>query len=255
VKVVVTGAAGRIGRVVCAGLADGGHDVVGVDQVGAEGVTRLDVSHAPALVPLLDGADAVAHLAGYAGEGSLATALHSHVQTTYSVLEAMRSAGVSRIVYASSAHAVGFVSSDTQLEVTVRPRPDTFYGVGKVAAEALCSLYVDRYDLSAVCLRIGAFLDRPITRRHLAIWLSPADAVRLVDAGLSATDVEYAVVYGISANTRAWWDLQPGRALGYHPQDDAEDFAAEILAVPENEHDRFAARYVGGSFCAPYRYQ
>lgn len=251
-RVVVTGAAGRIGRTVSAGLVERGHDVVGVDQVGVEGVTRLDVSNTPELAPLFDGAGAVVHLAGFAGEGSLSTALHTHVQTTHSVLEAMRLAGVPRIVYASSAHAVGFTPSGTKLDVNVRPRPDTLYGVGKVAAEALCSLYADRFAISAVCLRIGAYLDRPFTRRHLAIWLSPGDAVRLIEAGLTAPEVGYAVVYGISANTRAWWDLRPGRELGYHPQDDAETFATEILATPETDHDRFAARYAGGSFCAPY---
>ena len=64
----------------------------------------------------------------------------------------------------------------------------------------------------------------------LATWLSPDDAARLVDACLRAPDLEYAVVYGISANTRGWWDLEPGRALGYAPADDAETFAKEVLA-------------------------
>jgi nucleoside-diphosphate-sugar epimerase len=57
------------------------------------------------------------------------------------------------------------------------------------------------------------------------------------------------IVYGISANTRAWWDLEPARALDYRPQDDAEDFAAEVLATPETADDRFAALHVGGEFC------
>ncbi len=50
-------------------------------------------------------------------------------------------------------------------------------------------------------------------------------------ACLTATDLSYAIVYGISANTRAWWDLAPGRALGYHPRDDAEVYAAGIIAA------------------------
>lgn len=250
-RVVVTGAAGRIGRVVSDGLVGLGHEVVGVDQVSADGIKRVDVSDSEALRPLLNRAQAVVHLAGYAGEGSLQTALHTHVHTTHAVLEAMRLERVPRIVYASSAHAVGFTRSDGALGVDVRPRPDTFYGLGKVAAEAMCSLYADRYGLAAACMRIGAFLERPLTRRHLAIWLSHGDAVRLVEACLTAPDLSYAVVYGISANTRAWWDLEPGRALGYHPQDDGERFATDILAKPETERDVFDAKHVGGSFCAP----
>jgi uronate dehydrogenase len=254
VRVVVTGAAGNIGRTVTGGLRERGHEVDAVDQVWAEGVERVDVSNTLAMVPLVAGADAVVHLAGYPDEGSLQTALHTHVNTTHGVLEAMRRTGVPRIVFASTAHAVGFTPSDGELSVHARPRPDTFYGVGKIAAEALCSLYADRFGFAAACLRIGAFLDRPITRQHLAIWLSPGDAVRLVEACLTAPDLTYAIVHGVSANTRGWWDLEPGRALGYHPKDDAEAFAADIEAEPESEQDRFEARYVGGPYCAPYGY-
>ena len=67
----------------------------------------------------------------------------------------------------------------------------------------------------------------------------------MVDAALTATAPGFAVLYGISANTRAWWDLEPGRRLGYEPQDDAEEFAAAI--EPRAEDDAEAA-YVGGAW-------
>jgi uronate dehydrogenase len=67
-------------------------------------------------------------------------------------------------------------------------------------------------------------------------------------AALTATAPGYAVLYGISDNTRAWWDLEAGRALGYHPEDDAEQFAAEIEAVAETAEDRDEAAHVGGAF-------
>jgi uronate dehydrogenase len=56
------------------------------------------------------------------------------------------------------------------------------------------------------------------------------------------------VVYGISANTRAWWDLGPGRALGYEPADDAEEYATQVESEPETEVDRAEAEHVGGPF-------
>lgn len=245
----MTGAAGRIGRVVSAGLTELGYDVMGVDLTDAEGVNQVDVREVDALRPMLDGCSAVVHLAGFPGERDLGTALDTHVQTTYGVLEAMRRAGVPRMVFASSHHAVGFAPSSDHLGVDARPRPDTFYGVGKAAAETLCSLYCDRYEMTVACLRIGAFRDRPSTRSQLRTWLSPGDAVRLVHACLTAPDLTYAVLYGTSANTRGWYDLAPARALGYEPQDDAEDYAAEILDTPESEDDVFEARFAGGRFC------
>ena len=135
--------------------------------------------------------DAVVHLAGHPDEASLPTSLTSHVVTTAALLDAMVAHRVSRIVYASSNHAVGRtprrdVAPDAVLPPDALPRPDTFYGVSKVAAEALLSLYADRHGIDAVACRIGSFLDEPTTRRALSTWLSYDDCVRMVEAALTA---------------------------------------------------------------------
>ena len=117
-----------------------------------------------------------------------------------------------------------------------------------MAAEALLRLYADRHGIDALATRIGSFGPKPTTRRQLSTWLSPQDAVRMFHATLTAPAPGYAVLYGISSNTRAWWDLAAGRALGYHPEDDAEQFAAEIEALAETEDDRAEAAHVGGPF-------
>ena len=189
--------------------------------------------------------DAVVHLAGHPGEASLPDSLTSHVVTTAALLDAMVEHDVRRFVYASSNHAVGRTPRADLVGIDVRPRPDTFYGVGKVAAEALMSLYVDRYGIDAVACRIGSFLDRPESVRNLSTWLSHDDCVRMFEAALTATAPGFAVLYGISANTRAWWDLEPGRALGYEPQDDAEEFAASISPSPDDEAE---GAHVGGPY-------
>lgn len=251
-KVLVTGAAGSIGRVVSAGLADRGHSVVGLDRVpqpDGEDVPwhTLDCTDADAVAAVFEEEtfDAVVHLASYPGEQALPDQLSSHVITTAALLDAMVEHGVTRFVYASSNHAVGRTPRQDLLGIDTRPRPDTFYGVGKVAAEALMSLYADRYAVDAVACRIGSFLERPETVRHLATWLSHDDCVRMVEAALTAPAPGFAVLYGISANTRGWWDLGPGRALGYEPLDDAEEFAAGVPASPlDAAHDA----YVGGSY-------
>jgi uronate dehydrogenase len=159
---------------------------------------------------------------------------------------------VPRLVYAGSNHAVGRTPRQHLLTTDVRPRPDTFYGVGKVAAEALMSLYADRYGLDAVSCRIGSFLPEPETTRHLSTWLSHDDCVRMVEASLTATAPGFAVLYGISANTRGWWDLEPGRELGYDPQDDAEAFADR---VEPREADRAEGAQVGGPFAGEEFYR
>jgi uronate dehydrogenase len=253
-RVLVTGAAGSLGRVACAGLRDLGHKVRGLDRVEAPTVDMVgDCLDRRAVERAVDGAEAVVHLAGTPVEDQLALELESHVLTTATLLDAMVVAGVRRMVYASSNHAVGMHESGGLLSADVRPRPDTFYGVAKVAAEATVSLYTDRHDLSGIALRIGSFLPRPETMRQLATWLSPADCVRMMHAALTAEVDGFAVLYGISANTRAWWDLAPGRALGYDPQDDAEAFAAEVAAGPDDhaEGSRVGGPYAGPAFTRP----
>jgi uronate dehydrogenase len=76
------------------------------------------------------------------------------------VLDGARRLDVGRVVYASSNHAVGFTPRVELVPTDVRLRPDTLYGFGKAAAEALCSLYHDRHGLAVACLRIGAFRPR-----------------------------------------------------------------------------------------------
>jgi uronate dehydrogenase len=174
------------------------------------------------------------------------------VHSTAALLQAMLAHDVRRIVYASSNHAVGRTPrGEGELSTEVRGRPDTHYGVAKVAAEALLQLYADRHGLDAISARIGSFLPAPTTRRQLSTWLSYDDAVRMFDAALTAESPGYAVVHGISANTRGWWDLGPGRALGYDPQDDAERWAEEIEATPRRPEDEAEAAYVGGPFATP----
>ena len=266
-RVLVTGAAGSLGRVVTVGLVELGHDVVGLDLVPApEGTTftwhEADCSDADAVAAVFaeERLDAVVHLAGVPDEVSLPEELTSHVVTTAALLDAMVAYGVNRIVYASSNHAVGRTPrtvpegapssgpSGGPLRVDTRPRPDTFYGVAKVAAEALLSLYVDRYGIDAVATRIGSFLPQPESRRGLSTWLSHDDAVRMFEACLTTPDPGFAVIYGISNNTRGWWDLEPGRALGYHPQDDAERFADQLADGEPTEEDRLEGSFVGGPF-------
>ena len=260
-RVLVTGAAGSLGTVICSGLVDRGHDVVGLDRtVEREGFTGAwftadcaDTDAVDAVFRTLThtgDVDGVVHLAGRTDEVSLPEELEAHVVTTAAVLDAMVRHGVNRIVYAGSSHSVGRTPrrepGTDLLGVGAAPRPDSFYGVAKVAAEALLRLYVDRYGIDAVVARIGSFLVQPESRRGLSTWLSYDDGVRMVEACLTAPDPGFAVLYGVSANSRGWWDLAPGRALGYAPQDDAEQHAVRVEATAATAEDEREAAYVGG---------
>jgi uronate dehydrogenase len=256
--VLITGAAGGVGTVLRGGLPERGWALRSLDVVElreprpGEEHRVADAADLAAMVDAATGASAVVHLAGHLGEATWPVIAHSHIETTRTALEAARRAGVQRVVLASSNHASGFTprpAGGLLREADAPHRPDTYYGVAKVTMEALGSLYVDRYGMDVVCLRIGSAFPEPTTVRQLATWLSPGDTVRLVDAALRAPSPGYAVVWGISANTRAWWDLSAARALGYDPQDDAEPYAeALIAAYGEADPDDPVHARVGGEY-------
>jgi uronate dehydrogenase len=259
--VLLTGAAGRIGTVLRGGLPERGWTVRCLDVVpivdtrpGEEHVVA-DAADLAAMVDAAEGASAAVHLAGHSGESTWPVISRSHIETTYCTLEAARRAGIDRVVLASSNHATGFTprpASGLLREADAPPRPDTYYGAAKVAMEALGSLYADRYGMDVVCLRIGSAFPEPTSLRHLSTWLSPADSVALVDAALTAPSPGFAVVWGVSANTRNWWDLTAARALGYEPQDDAEVYAGALIeAHGEPDPADPVHAYVGGDYVLP----
>ena len=236
---LMTGASGRIGRMLRERL--GHHTLRLTDLEPAPGVTALDVTDAAAVGRACAGADAVVHLGGIAGEASFEEVLDANVRGTHHVLEAARRAGVPRVVLASSNHAAGLHEKDgpDPLPDDVPARPDSNYGWSKAAIESLGRLYAERHGLHVPCLRIGHCAERPVTRRDLAVWLSPGDAARLVEAALTATG--WRLVWGVSANTRRWWSPAGGAAIGYHPQDDAEAWASTVDPASDD------SALVGGS--------
>jgi uronate dehydrogenase len=230
-----------------------------VDTRPGEEQVVADITDLAAVQDAVDGVSAVVHLAGIATESTWPAISHANIEGTYRVLEAARLAGVSRVVLASSNHATGYTprpSGGLLREVDAPPRPDTYYGVSKVTMEALGSLYADRYGMDVVCLRIGSASPEPTTTRMLATWLSPGDTVSLVDAALRAPAPGFTVVWGVSANTRNWWDLTAARALGYEPADDAEVFAEALVEVhgepdpADPVHARVGGEYTTAAFDA-----
>lgn len=257
--ILITGAAGRVGGFLRPRLAAPGRvlrllDLAELTAGEGEEAVRASVTDMDAVTEACRGVDAVIHLGGQATEAPWERVLNVNINGTYTVFEAARRAGVPRVVFASSNHAVGFHTPDEYpLPEDVTTLPDTYYGVSKAAGEALGALYAKRYGLDVVCIRILTCFPEPQSLRALATWLSPDDAGRLFEACLTAPDPGYRVVYGVSANTRGGFvSLDGARALGYEPQDDAEAFHDELTAQfgPIDPADPVFAN-LGGDFCFP----
>ena len=250
-RVLVTGAEGTIGTAVREHLADR-YELVSLTLTPQEFPSHVaDISDLDAIRPAFDDVDAVVHLAASAAiETPWDDVLRNNIVGTYNVFEAAREAGVSRVVFASSNHAVGMYELDgapglyepddrRSYDHTAELRPDSLYGVSKAYGEALGRLYMERHGLRVFCLRIGAVranddptvpstsplidLDAAGQRNRMrAVWLSRRDCAELIAACLKVADVDWAIVYGVSANPRRFWDLEHARdLLGWEPQDAA----------------------------------
>ena len=250
-RVLITGARGQIGTVLRPALRDGLEELrlsdlsEPDDLVGPETFVGADLTDKAAVQAAVDGVDAVVHLGAVPVERPFEEIAGPNLHGAFHVFEACRRAGVRRVVYASSNHATGMYPVGEPLDGAQPPRPDGLYGASKVYGEALGRLYVDKFGLSVVCLRIGSFQERPRETRELSTWLSHADGVRLVQAALTADDVGFAIVYGASANTRRWWP--PDEPIGFVPLDDAEVFADELDGRDyAHQGGPFADRDAGG---------
>ena len=235
-KVLITGAAGRIGRTLRAGLKDRCDlrlmDRKPIDEAEVDDVHVGDVADVEWMAAVCQGVDAVVHLAGDPSTGApWESVLEVNIKGTYGAYEGARRAGAQRLVFASSNHATGFYEQEGVYTTPEMPvRPDSLYGVSKSFGEDLARFYVDQYGMKAYCLRIGSFqpdsaVESRQSDRILSTWLSYRDTVQLVWRCLQVESVDFGIYYGISGNERAYWDTENARRdLGYAPEDDAERF-------------------------------
>src|SRR6476620_703263 len=256
-RIVFTGASGGIGtmtRPLLAGLYPG---LVLSDRVkppklkARETFVKADLTKPKQVATLLKGAHSVIHLGGHSAEGSWDQIHNANIIGCYNLFEAAREAGVERVIFASSNHAVGFYPRKRKIGAHVTVRPDSRYGGSKAFGEALGALYADKHGMAVTCLRIGNVGPRPLDVRRLSIWVSPEDLVQLFQIGLEHPDIRFEILYGASDNAASWWDNSRAYQLGYQPTGRAEDHRAHAEAEQKKiGPDPVGDLFQGGTFCS-----
>ncbi|WP_370455202.1 NAD-dependent epimerase/dehydratase family protein [Pseudolabrys sp. FHR47] len=254
-KLLVTGAAGGIGTRLRQMLPAIYKDIRWSDirkpddlAAGAKFVAA-DLADMTQVEKIVDGIDGIVHLGGFSVEGPWETILQANIIGTYNLFEAAYRAGVKRVIFATSNHAVGMYPRAQKIGVNVTVRPDSRYGVSKCFGEALGAMYADKHGLRVTCIRIGNFGDKPIDQRRLSIFLHPEDLVQLLRIGLEHPEIKYEIFYGASDNAAAWWDNSNAHRFGYRPKHKAEDFRAEAMAAQAKlPPDPVGDTFQGGAF-------
>ena len=114
-----------------------------------------DVRDVDTLSDAMQGCDGVIHLAAMwllHCKDFPRTAFHVNIEGTFNVLEACVKNNIKRFVYSSSASVYGDASEVPMTELHPFNNKN-FYGATKIAGEAMCRAYYDRYGLSYVGLR------------------------------------------------------------------------------------------------------
>lgn len=259
-RLLITGAAGELGKVLRSTLAPAAKtlrlsDVHDLGEAAPnEELVQCDLGDAEAVDRLLSGVDAVIHLGGISVEAAFAPILNANIIGVFNLYQAARKHNIRRIVFASSNHVVGFYKQTDKIDVDVPMRPDTLYGVSKGFGELLSRFYYDRHGIETVCVRIGSCKQEPADRRMLATYLSYGDLTELMRRALFAPEVGHTVIYGVSDNKDVWWDNGKAAHLGYRPQDSSEPFRAKVEAQSALAPEDPLLLFQGGRFvaCGPF---
>jgi UDP-glucose 4-epimerase len=168
VKLLVTGGTGYIGSVVALQLLEAGHEVTVLDDLSkgheaavpseaGAGFVRADLLDARRLTEVLVGGyDGVLHFAALSLVGESVEQpgryYRANVAGTLNLLEAMRAAGVPRLVFSSTAAVYG-EPEEVPIPKTAPTRPTNPYGGAKLAADQLIGFFAAAHGLSAMSLR------------------------------------------------------------------------------------------------------
>lgn len=241
--VLLTGAAGRVGTAIRTGIGDQ-YDFRLLDREPLAEPTDHpvfvgDITDREILEEAMEGVEVVVHLAGDPRtDAPWESVLRNNIDGTQTLFEVAVEAGVEKVVFASSNHAVGHYETERApdiyradesitLDGSELPRPTNLYGVSKAAGEVLGRFYHDEHGLSVLNVRIGNVTKQHPPRnyeRGQAMWLSHRDCAHLFDRAIQA-EYDYEIVYGISDNDRKFYSLDRAReVLAYEPQDNSAEY-------------------------------
>lgn len=170
-KIVITGAHGKVGRAATQALLDAGHDVLAVDLTrpgferkpeGSAAYQMADLTDAGQAYAVVRGADVVVHVAAIPEPtgNPPQVVFQTNLMATFNVLEAAVRFGVKRFVNISSETVPGFFFPERPFLPDYAPvdeehpvHPQDPYALSKTFGEQLMNAAVERSDIKVISIR------------------------------------------------------------------------------------------------------
>ncbi|MEP9388446.1 NAD(P)-dependent oxidoreductase [Mesorhizobium sp. KR9-304] len=233
--ILITGAAGSVGRKLTAHFRSKRHTLLLVDVAAPpqdDLIEQVDLAEWGAWADRFRGVDCIIHLAAHADiDADWRSLARNNIDATLNVFEAAARGGAKRVIYASSGFVVeGHRDSDLPIDEDVAPAPINPYGASKLAGEWIARSFSASRDLSVICFRIGACGGDGENRSCLQLgdtlwqqrkWLSDRDLRDAFDRGVHAPDsIRFEIFNLVSSNRGMRWDMSKAeRLLGFRAAD------------------------------------
>jgi uronate dehydrogenase len=234
-SILVTGAAGRIGRAAVRELAGRGFRVRAFDVVRAGGTDDVivgSIADPETVRKAVQGIDVLIHLAATPDDDDfLAKLVPNNLIGTYHVLEEARLAGVRKMVLASSGQVVWWqrFTGPLPVKADAPPSPRGWYAATKLFQEAAGRAFAAQHGITVIAVRLGWCPRDRAQVEELGqtewgpdVYLSPGDAGRFFACAVGAPlNGRFEVVYAMSHPARRIiYDPTPARELlGHEPRD------------------------------------
>jgi NAD+ dependent glucose-6-phosphate dehydrogenase len=232
-RILLTGAAGRIGRAFREHIGDryrlrlADRDMGRLGEPHGHEVFMLDAADPAACQAACAGMDIVIHLAADPSPAAdfYGSLLDNNIKATYNIFRAAKDQGCRRVIYASSIRVLEGYPQGTPLPPDLPVRPIDMYGASKCFGEATAHTFSTSEGLSSIVIRIGTFDPQWGARKPSAAGvsrlISKRDMSQLLIRCVETPDIQFAIVHGLSDNRIKRLDIESTRALlGYAPQDD-----------------------------------
>ncbi len=236
-KVMITGATGDVGKSLCGILDKLGYDVLSSSRRKPEGWRHpfipIDIIDLDVFKNALKGVDVLIHLAGQREpDAGFEDLIGPNIRGAYNAFEAARTAGVKKVLFASSVNVSN--GQDTELLSDNVISPSSLYGSSKAFGEALARYYSEYYKMACFCFRMGwtlpfsesktLLMNPPMDSLYAKkVYLSVEDFAQIVHLAIEAPNhLNFGVFNALSDNREKLLDISKAESvLGYKPKHDA----------------------------------